>query len=73
MIDCLYEECDFDQLFTILEGDHTFEIGQCYEDEPAKMIMCKTCGNTNFQVAVGSYFTAVRCSICKYQICVHNG
>ena len=50
-----------------------FNVGQCYENEPAKTLVCKHCGSEQFKVAQGSYFTAVKCVKCEYEICIHDG
>ena len=50
-----------------------FAVGQSYEDTPAKTLFCKHCGNDQFKVAQGDYFTAVKCVNCEYEICIHKG
>ena len=50
-----------------------FHIGQCYDKQPAKQIMCKKCGGNKFHVAQGSYYTAIRCSHCMWEMCIHDG
>jgi len=50
-----------------------FHIGQIYEKIPAKQIQCERCNGTNFHVGCGSYFTAIRCIICKWEYCIHDG
>lgn len=54
-----------------IEGD--FEIGQCYEDEPAKTLICKKCKSKKFIVGKASYFTAIKCEKCGWEICIHEG
>lgn len=51
----------------------TFHIGQCYENTPAVDLICKACGSREFNVAQGSYFTALRCPKCAWEVCIHNG
>lgn len=53
--------------------DGTFNIGQPYEKKPAETLFCKHCGADEFKVGQGSYFTAVKCVKCEYEICVHDG
>ena len=53
------------------QGD--FSIGQCYEKTPAKTLICKKCGANTFIVGIGSYFTAIKCKKCKWELCIHNG
>ena len=60
-----------DYLLEVEQGD--FEIGQSYEDTPAKTLVCKFCGSDKFKVGVGDYFTALKCETCEYQICIHEG
>jgi len=50
-----------------------FTIGQCYEELPAKKLECKKCGGDKFLVGKGSYFTALKCPVCNYEICIHDG
>lgn len=51
-----------------------WKVGQCNEETVGtKTIKCSICGGTDFNVGSGSYFTAIRCVNCKYEICVHEG
>lgn len=59
------------RLDEVERGD--FHIGQSYDDEPAKTIICSVCGSDKFIVGHGSYFTAVKCPICGYEIGIHSG
>jgi len=67
-----FEWIEFSNLLEESEEDE-FEIGQCYEDIPAKKIKCKKCGSDKFIVGVGSYFTAIKCPNCKWEYCIHEG
>lgn len=67
-----YEEPDHDDVLIESEDDE-FEIGQCYEDIPAKKLICKKCGEDNFFVGVGNYYTAIKCKKCKWELCIHSG
>ena len=53
--------------------DGGWHVGQSYEEEPAKSLVCKICGSTSFEVGQGNHFTAVRCPNCKYEMCIHTG
>ena len=53
-------------------GEH-FHIKQSYDEEFAKEIKCKICGSKDFNVAMGSYFTAIRCNKCRWETCIHAG
>lgn len=67
---CMGEDNIEDYCFEI-EGD--FDIGQCYEETPAKTLVCKKCKSKKFIVGRGSYFTAIKCEECGYEICIHEG
>jgi len=49
-----------------------FHIGQGYSNKPAPNIACR-CGNNQFSVGSGEYFTAIRCDKCGWERCIHNG
>lgn len=50
-----------------------FHIGQSYDNEPVKTITCSVCGNNRFIVGQCSNCIAIKCIICEYEICIHNG
>ena len=50
-----------------------WHVGQSYEKEPCTQYRCKICGSDKFEVGYDSYFTALRCPNCKYEVCVHDG
>ena len=50
-----------------------FHIGQCYDNTPAKTLICSVCGNDRFIVGKGSYFIAIKCDKCEYETCIHDG
>lgn len=50
-----------------------FHIGQCYEAEPARVLRCKTCDSSQFRVGQGSYYTAIKCPTCGWEMCIHDG
>lgn len=50
-----------------------FHMGQIYENESAAPQRCRICKGTAFNVAQGSYFTALRCVKCQWEVCVHEG
>ncbi len=50
-----------------------FHAGQGYENQPARPIECLICKATTFEVALGDHWTGVRCTNCKYEICLHSG
>ena len=55
------------------ESRGRFHIGQSYDRKPAVVIRCRKCRGTDFNVATGSYYTAIRCVKCKWEVCIHNG
>lgn len=67
-----WDELNFQDVL-IEQNIDEFEIGQSYDDKPAKRLKCRTCGNTQFIVGVGSHFTAIKCPKCKYELCIHSG
>jgi len=50
-----------------------FSIGQVYEDKPAARISCQFCGGTQFIMGAASYFTAIKCPTCQWEVCLHEG
>lgn len=50
-----------------------FHIGQRYEDKTALPLKCNKCGSKEFNVAQGSYYTAIRCVRCEWECCIHAG
>lgn len=54
-------------------NDTLFHIGQSYEKKPAETLVCKFCGSTEFNVGSGSYYTAIRCPKCEWELNIHNG
>jgi cytochrome c-type biogenesis protein CcmH/NrfF len=59
-----------------LEDDENYEewhTGQSYEDIPAVQLRCKKCGGNQFNVAQGDYWTGLRCPVCRWETCVHDG
>lgn len=53
--------------------DGLFHIGQSYEKKVADTVFCKGCGGNKFNVGQGSYYTAIRCVVCEYEILIHEG
>lgn len=44
-----------------------------YLGVPAPTLRCKICGSTEFTVGSGSYFTAIKCPKCEWELCIHDG
>lgn len=62
-----------DQEDILEEFENDWHVKQGYDDCYAKQFRCKICGSDKFEVGHGSYFTAIRCPICRYEICIHDG
>jgi hypothetical protein len=67
-----YKEPQYTSVIRESRADE-FEIGQCYEDIPAKRLECKKCKSKQFIVGVGSYYTAIKCPKCLWEKNIHNG
>jgi len=74
--DEFYDE-DFDYKtyrdFASMNEDALFHIGQSYEEKVVDTLYCKKCGGKDFNVGVGSYYTAIKCVSCQWEVCVHEG
>ena len=55
------------------EQRNDFHIGQSYDDEPCQTVICDKCNSDKFIVGEGSYFTAIKCINCGWEICIHDG
>lgn len=53
--------------------DGLFKVGPTYEDRASPTAVCKTCGGNVFNVAIDSYFTAIKCVVCEWEKTVHEG
>lgn len=58
---------------TIESEEDEFEIGQGYEGVPVKKLICKKCGSGEWIVGQGSYYTAIKCPKCLYELTIHTG
>jgi hypothetical protein len=54
-------------------NDDEFVIGQSYEEKPAQRMECLHCGGKQFIVGQGSYFTAIKCPTCLWEVSIHEG
>lgn len=61
------------KLYRIVSDDETFHIGQSYDDDSAESVECIKCGGRSFNVGVGSHYTAIRCVVCHWENCIHDG
>lgn len=64
---------DIDDYIEVEKTPTLFHIGQDYEKEPASKTICKLCRGSEFNVGQGSWYTAIRCTTCKWEVCIHNG
>lgn len=58
---------------TFSEDDGTWHVGQCYEEANTKTVICTKCGSRLFNVGEGSYLTAIRCAVCRWELVFHDG
>lgn len=63
---------DFESFYKKIE-DKPFHIGQSYTNKPARRLACIECGATSFEVGMDDWFTAIRCTSCGWEVCIHNG
>ena len=69
-----YEDSfSLEDLYKIESEPSIFHIGQSYEAFPAKKLACKSCGGDEFNVGGASYYTAIRCTKCEWEDCIHDG
>jgi predicted Zn-ribbon and HTH transcriptional regulator len=62
---------DYEDIIEEFEND--WHIGQSYEERFVKQLRCKKCGSDKFEVGHDSCYTAIRCPVCLYEICIHDG
>jgi len=62
-----------DEFLVDHKSSNIFHIGQSYEKKVATQQECTKCGSIEFNIAFGSYYTAVRCPKCGWEVCVHEG
>jgi len=67
-------DSSFEEMGFYTYSDNTvFHVGQSYSDKPSPTVKCIQCGGTEFNVGSGEYFTAIRCPICGWETCIHDG
>jgi hypothetical protein len=59
--------------FITTKKDSFFHIGQSSTGEVVHTVFCKHCGGKEFNVGQGSYFTAIKCINCQWEVCIHDG
>ena len=69
----IFDYPDIRKYIKELPEDKTFSIGQIYEEDAATTLSCVRCGTTEFIVGQGSYFTAISCPHCEWEIGIHDG
>lgn len=50
-----------------------WHLHQCYTKKPARQVECGFCGGNNFEVAQDDYWTGIRCTKCRIEMCIHDG
>ncbi|MEJ2596252.1 MAG: hypothetical protein P8100_14270 [bacterium] len=70
---------DFSETDVIMEyvlekkkGDE-FHLVAGMKDECCKTLTCRLCGNNKLVVGQAPYFTAVKCTVCGYEVGIHEG
>lgn len=64
---------DFEPNLYTHTDEPKFHIGQSYDKEPAKALKCTQCGGNQFYVGTGHCFTAIKCTTCEWEMCIHDG
>ena len=52
-------------------NDFTISLGP--QSKGIATLSCKICGADSFIVGQAEYFTAIKCTVCQYEIGVHDG
>lgn len=55
----------------VVVSDETFHHTSC--DMPVDKLECGECGGDEFNVGTASWYTAIRCTTCGWELCVHEG
>jgi hypothetical protein len=71
----LQEENDYvqDTEFVAQKEDGLFHIGQSYEEKVADTLYCIHCQGNTFNVGQGSYYTAIKCTTCGWEVYILEG
>jgi ribosomal protein S27E len=55
-------------------GHVYFHLHQIYEEPgDTEQLKCSNCGDMEFFVGQGSYFTVAKCMKCGHEECIHDG
>lgn len=57
----------------MVEKDNLFHISSYSNQEPIETIKCTLCGGNEFNVGKDTFFTAIKCVECGYEVCIHEG
>lgn len=60
-------------LFEEEQGGTMFHLKQSYEPSNVNKLICLGCGGDQFNIGKGNYYTAIRCSTCEWEQCIHEG
>jgi len=73
MSDHYPKDLDYDEVYDKKRDDKTWHIGQSYDGIKASSLFCAVCGSKEFNVGQGSWYTAIRCVNCKWEVSIHDG
>lgn len=65
-----YDSCAFKLEYRQVQA---FQYETNGKREDVEHIVCKVCNSTKWIVGQGSYFTAIKCPNCKYEVAIHKG
>jgi hypothetical protein len=76
-----YDEIENGQFVSALMGKSLiedsdqpkFHIGQSYAKKLATALQCKECGGKQFYVGRGYCYTVIKCPVCEWEMCIHEG
>ena len=55
------------------ESSDDFHLEKYRGKDTVSKILCKECRTDKMQVAQANYRTLIKCSNCKWEICIHEG
>ena len=54
--------------------DDTWNVKQFYgRDKPTERAVCSRCGGEQFIVGLQDCHTTIRCPVCRWELCIHEG
>jgi len=67
-----YKLNEEDYIDYLPKEETVFNVGGC-DYVPAETLKCKKCGSKSFNVGRGKLFTAIKCTNCGWEACIHDG